>query len=174
VEGVEMKYIMIKVIAIYQIIIWSYAVFLFTELTVKCFLAALPLIIIFSQLVVVAFSSFFIYTNICFLFNLKKKFFSKFLNVNIWTNFFQIFNISIMGFTYYVTIGIHFFLFFSYDNNDWDILLSHSFFYEASYGVKFFNSTLIMAGVNLIPLLIFILLERLKAKSNKSKHQIMA
>jgi hypothetical protein len=151
---------MIKIISTYQISVWIIAQFMFIRLFIKYLFIDNKSIGLIFLLIIMIFSIFFIFSNICLLFNFQKQYFNKFLNLNIWTNFFQIFHLSLVGFTYYFEIGPQISPYYSYDNN-WDISIALSPF-ESSFGLKYFDSNLILAGISLIPLIIYILLNRIK------------
>ena len=72
----------------------------------------------------------------------------------MWTNFFQIFHLSLFGLTYYIAVGIHVLFYYSYDKIQ-EIKVGFNFF-QSSFGINYHESNMIIAGINLLPLLIFI------------------
>src|SRR5665213_996535 len=118
---------MIRTVAIYQILIWSITAILFGQDLFTALLVDKNLTIAFVTLVVICFSAFLIYSNICILFDLKQEYLLRFLRINIGTNFFQIFHLSVLSLTYYVAIGIHFLVYYFFDQSQ-DIRAEFDFF----------------------------------------------
>src|SRR6185437_11364582 len=157
---------MLKTVAVYQVLIWVISAILFGQDFFKALLADTNLTIAFFTLVVIGFSAFIVYSNVCLLFDLKQNYLTKFLKVNVWSNFFQIFHLSILGLTYYVAIGIHFLVYYFFDQSQ-DIRAEFDFF-KANIGVNYHNSSQIIFGINVVPLIVFFSLTRV-LKTGKAK-----
>lgn len=123
------------------------------------FYLSLPFLTIFF----LSLTFFFIYTNFFLIRNFPKN--KKYLEFNIWINFLQMIQISIFGFTYYFAMGFEIVPVFSYSDHV-SFLLGYEFF---NIRMKvFFQSGMndINVGLNIIPLIIFILLNFISKKSN--------
>jgi hypothetical protein len=155
---------MLKVINIYQILIWLISTIMFGEGLVVSLGNEKNYVAAFMKLLIVTFSVYFIYTNICLLFEFKKERFPNFLRLNKWVNFLQIFHLSLVGFNYYIAVGVHILLYYSY--NEIQIISIGFVPYVSSIQINYQRSTAILAGLNLIPLLIFILVNRIMKSQN--------
>jgi len=158
---------MFKTIVVYQIIIWPITLINLANQLLKSIFEKNLLIFGLSS-VFILFSSFFIYINFCLLFNLKKNYFLRFLKINLWSNLFQVFHLSLFGLTYYIAIGIHVLLYYIYDTTQ-DVKIGFNYF-TSVFGFNYHESSVIVAGINLIPLLLFVYFYR-KLKSLESSNK---
>jgi hypothetical protein len=158
-----MKYFL-KIANAYQIVIWlisgwDYFLGIFDTIAPKK-----DYISLISNVGVVIFSILIIYSNILLLLN-KKILLIKNLNLNKWLNFLQIVHFSILGLSYYMIIGEHFALFYYYDKyQQFTYALS---FYKLTIEASYSNSSIISVGVNIIPLVLFLIFDNI-IKKNKA------
>jgi hypothetical protein len=118
--------------------------------------AGFDVLTICFTIVLAALTIFIAYTNFALLLKREKSW--RFINFNKWANFAQIIHLSIFGFTYFFVIGLKLMPYFSYAEQmslmiirDW---FSVRFVLVFQKGVSEIN-----VGINIIPLLIFILLD---------------
>jgi hypothetical protein len=157
-----MKYIY-KIACLYQIIIWFISG---SDYVLGIFDTILPnkdsLSIVIS-IVIVCFSIFVIWSNIYLLLNKRKGFILKNLHFNKWLNIAQIVNFSVMGLYYNTIIGLHTLVYYMYDTHQ---TFSFTFgYFKLTMEGGYSKSDTIFVGINLIPLLLFIIFEkRIKAQ----------
>src|ERR1700722_6450223 len=148
---------MLAVINIYQSAVYFISLIVFIRTFINTFKNNENLSLAFFSLIFIGFTSFIIYSNIYML--VKKKINRDFLTINIWFNFFQIFYLSLIGFTYYVLIGIQIIPYFIY-KQDWDIRFFFSF-YRVSLDISYKSSDAIFFGISVVPMIICIMLSRI-------------
>jgi hypothetical protein len=160
---------MVKPIAVYQIVCWSISLVIFIDGFRKAILVHWNLFLAIMLVFIISFACYFIFINFCLLFNYKKKQLLKFLAINKWANFFQIFHISIFGAAFYIAIGFHLivFLVLGYIT---DLRVGFDYFAsEFSIGLSQ-NDRLIFLGVNTVPLFLFIFfnyyIKKIKSKAS--------
>jgi hypothetical protein len=64
----------------------------------------------------------------------KVENFKTFLKINMWSNFLQLIRLSIMGFSYYIALGVNIVLVYSYDESQ-----------KLTVGLNYFSSSF---GIN--------------------------
>jgi len=100
---------------------------------------------------------FIIYSNIQLLFNKEKK--KKYFDINKWFNFVQLFQLSFFGYTFYLIIGLDLTPSIFYSDNIKFVF--QSFFFTLRLNLSYHPSdSSINAGINLIPLLSLIILDK--------------
>ena len=159
---------MLKSIFIYQILAWFIALIVLIKEFINAILFKGNLALSFIVLIIICFSVYFIYTNFCLLFGFKKEHSKMFLEINKWVNFFQIIQLSLFGFTYYLLIGIQLCLIYTYDQQQ--IFEIEFNFFKTSLGINYHTSDVIIAGINFIPLIIFLFLNN-RSKFFEEKQQ---
>lgn len=112
----------------------------------------------FLKFIVLSISLLMIYSNVCLLFNLKKHQFRRFIVINKWANFSQIIHLSLIGINFYLIVGIHILFYYSYDVTQ-KIGIGYDFI-DFTLVAKYFKSDVIIVGINLIPLIIFLIYNR--------------
>jgi hypothetical protein len=162
------KVLTLKIIAIYQIIVWLLCFVILIKnlfysffINVNFYLGIILLVFIFIDVAL-------IYTNVCLLFNFVQKKYQLFLKINLWSNFFQIFHFSLFGFAYYMAFGVYFLFYYSYDETQ-KLLIGFDYF-RCSFGINYSQSDLLLFGIDIVPLLIFLFFNR-KIKSIKVNAQ---
>lgn len=85
--------------------------------------------------------------------------FQTFLKINLWANFFQIFQLSLFGFNYLIAVGVYVAVGYSYGQTQ-KIFTSFNFF-RYSIAINYRTSDLIQIEFNIIPLLIFFILDKM-------------
>jgi hypothetical protein len=149
--------IILRVIAVYQIFVWGYSLVLYLKLGISLISRNGSNFLLIIQLMLIIAIIFLLYTNICLLVGIYKKYLSFFLRVNMWSNFIQVFYFSILGLTFYCAFGFFVLLYFSYDRS-MEIAVRHSLF-ESAIGINFdTENSILNIGINVIPLVTFILL----------------
>jgi len=102
------------------------------------------------------------YTNISFL--TDRRNIARYLQLNIWFNFFHIFYLSLVGFTVYVFIGLKFIPYMLYDKSiDFGM---HVELFDVRFNISYESSNEIGVGINLPLLLIFISLNQIDNAKN--------
>lgn len=148
---------MLKIVSVYQIIIWLVSLAFLVKDVISSVLMNSVFFTLLTMILAV-FSVIFIYVNVCVLFECKIKYFQTFLKINLWTNFLQIFHLSLLGVTYYIAIGLHILIYYSYgDIQEFRLGLDY---FQTKFGLNFNASNMIIIGINLIPLLLFIFFNR--------------
>jgi hypothetical protein len=156
----------LKIITIYQIIIWSIGAVMFFNVPNGSSSDKPDMLIILTKLLIVGISIYVVYLNICLLLNFRKAFFKKNLIVNKWINFIQIFHISLLGLNLYLIVGNQILLYYSYEdvqkvNIGYDLI-------RYSAEVTYVKNNIIVFGINLMPLMVFLFFSRELAKHDKA------
>ena len=153
---------MLTAINIYQILVSIMSLIIFVQSFVKAFIENNNQVTGFLSLLLIVLTLSTIYTNIMILLKKKER---EFIIVNIWLNFIQVFYLSLVGFTYYILIGIEIIPYFIYKEN-----IKFGIYYElfsARGGLAIQSGNEISVGLSILPALICIMLTHiLKKKSN--------
>lgn len=112
------------------------------------------------SMVFIALAIFVVYANFKLLKREKSK---RLVNFNKWLNFFQIIQLSIYGFTIYFVMGLEFMPYFSY-KEQMKILWEISSFNIRSSIAFTSGIDAIEVGVNIVPLILFILWDYVSRK----------
>ncbi|HMH34456.1 MAG TPA: hypothetical protein VK543_15570 [Puia sp.] len=158
---------MLAVINIYQIAVGIISLIVFVGTLKKSLGNDINLNLAFTSLALIALIVYLIYTNVLML--IKKGNFKRLLQINIWVNFAQVFYLSLLGFSYYIFIGIQIMPYFLYKQNinlgvHYELFnVRFSFSYQANEEIAF--------GLNLIPLILCILLNRILNKHLIETHK---
>lgn len=156
---------MLVFISLYQITIGIVSLFLFTR-TVLAEYGNMTNGQLFVAVLISVFLIYYLYTNFCILF--KRKIKKSHLQLNIWTNFIQIVQLTLLSVSYKMVIGMEVAPFFLYSE-------------EISFGIKYaiFNIKLnlsydssqhdLRVGINIIPLVIFFMLNAQFNKKDNSQ-----
>jgi hypothetical protein len=121
-----------------------------------------PLIYFFSILIL-ALVAYVIYINIVYV--LKRETTKRFIVINRYMNFFQLFHLSVFGFVFYLIIGpdITPAIFYS-DKMQWQI---QKHFFDIRFNLSYHGGDdNINAGINIVPLLCLIVLHYFARPSN--------
>ena len=92
------------------------------------------------------------------------------MNINIGANFFQIFHLSLLGFNYNFSAGLQITPYFLY-NESLTIRVILDFF-NVRFQLNYEADNDIMVGINLIPLIIFIILNKVLRDYKKSNRAL--
>jgi hypothetical protein len=153
---------LLKISNVYQVVIWSitggdYALGIFDTIAPKKDYISLLL-----SICVIIFSVFVICSNVLLLFN-SKFFLAKNLNLNKWLNFIQIVNFSVLGLSFYMIVGVHLTGYYYYDKVQ---EVSYTFsFYKLTIDSSYSKSNIIFIGLNLIPLILFLVFNNIIKKN---------
>jgi hypothetical protein len=130
-----------------------------------------PFLIILVGILLTGLAIFFIYTNFYLL--IKKGKGKMFVTFNKWINFFQIIQVSIFGFIFYFVIGPTFMPYFCY-KEDMRLLFEHDTF-QLRFALSFASGNDdIEVGINIIPLILFVLWDFILRKHFTSKNELSA
>ena len=151
---------MLKVINVYQSIAYLVCLEVFIESFVNSFTKNLNLGRAFTSLLLIVLISYVIYSNISLLISKKRQL--QFIKLNLWFNFFQIFYISLLGFTFYLLLGIQIMPYVQYiDRITFGV---HTESFNSGTSLSYVQGNEISLGINLIPLITFIYLDRFSKK----------
>lgn len=155
--GYSVKYFL-KIACVYQIIIWAISAY---KYILGIFYSILPeknSISLLSSIVIIGVSIFVILSNIYLIYKPFNRLNLKHLILNKWINFVQVLHISVLGFSFYVVVGVHVLVYYSYDSVQ-DVSFAFGFF-RFIFEVSYYKSNLIFLGVNLIPLILFLIFNK--------------
>jgi len=148
----------IKIISLYQLLVWIVALYYFMTVLYSSIFIDNDLTSVFILLIFIYLSVWLIFSNFCLLFKLRSNHYKKYLVLNFWSNFFQIFQLSLLGFNYLFAFGVYIVLGYSDQANQ--VFLSTKLF-QTLIALNYTPSNLIRCGVNVIPLIIFIVLNKI-------------
>lgn len=155
---------MLIIISLYQIAIGVTSLILFARTVLNSYSNMTSGHIFLASLVTV-FIGYYLYTNFCVLF--RKEFSRRHLQFNIWINFIQIVQLALLNLSFKIVLGMELAPYFLYNE-------------KLVFGIRFdvFNIKLNLSynnsqhdlgiGINVIPLIIFLLLNRQFYKQRKS------
>ncbi len=153
----------LKIIAVYQILVWGSAVWDYLILIYKIFennRVSWFLTIIFLLTAIFIFC---LYTNVCLLLGLKSEKKYVFLRFNILINLIQAVRIVLFGLTFYMEFGIYFLVY--YYAEDQGYFAGRFSFFESTVGMRVSTaSENIELGINVLPLIIAIILNQVVKK----------
>ena len=149
--------LIIKVIAIYQILIWGYVSIRFSIHLINLIALHIDLSVI-SDAITIGISLVMIYSSIFLI--AASKHFRFCLAVNKWSNFIQIFQLSLMGFNFFIIVGFHIVLYYFYDETQFIGASYDLFRYSLEFNYKPQNN--IQAGISLVPFVIYLILNKLE------------
>ena len=144
----------LKIINVYQTLIWIVALFYFFKLLYVSLFVKISFALSFLLLLLILLSIVVIYSNFCLFFNLSNARRKKFLVLNLWINFLQIFQLGLLGINYAFVLGIYFIVGYSFDQTQ-NFYSSFNLF-KTSIAFNYLQSDIIRCQINLIPLIIFI------------------
>lgn len=157
---------MVRLINIYQIFSSTLLLFMFVMRIPNLYNEGLTFDTILILFTLILFSASLIYTN-WYLLTDKMKWRIKFLKFNQYINLFQVFTLSLFGFTYDFVFGPKIMPYLSYGSTI-DVMFFADFF-NTRLSIFYKPSTVILIGVNFIPLVLYILLSNEFKKYPKSK-----
>jgi len=144
----------LAVINIYQIIIYLICLSTFVLQAIENLERKMNLIFAFTYILLIVLSAYSIYLNAILLFRKNKP--RSFISLVAWLNFLQIFYFSIMGLTYFLFLGPVIMPYFNY--TDSMSLGVHFDLLNSNFSLYYKENDKIAIGINLIPMVIFILL----------------
>jgi hypothetical protein len=156
--------LLLGIIVVYQIIAYLVSFFAFAAGIVTTLKDPLSndirgvFLVIFLCILV----GYMVYVNVCLLIN--KGNIIRFLVITMWFNFFQIFYLSLMGLKYYLYLGTMLVPFFLYNGSM--IIGFHFELFTTKMNLSYSKSSEITIGLDLIPLIICLVLDRIQ--KNKS------
>jgi hypothetical protein len=156
-----MKNKYLKNFAAYEIVVWiTGLIFLFEGFLGKL-ITGFSLFFLISTIVLITISVWMIYINFCLVLGYRKNEFTTYLNHTKWVNFAQIFNLSLLGVTIHWIEGPYLGLVYAY--NQGQMFGVHFRLFVCAFSLEYHQSAfdVILAEINLIPLSIFILLDKL-------------
>jgi hypothetical protein len=148
----------LKIIALYQIVIYSVAAYAFSFGTASDFMNISFVNELFF-ITLFLFSVSMVLMNLSLFINFKANKKLQFLAIQKWVNFFQIFQLSVLGLSYNFIMGTYLPVYYYYDDHQifgasFDILKFHA-------TISYVKSNLIFVSLNIIPIIIFYLLNRM-------------
>jgi len=159
---------MLAIINIYQIITSLISIIFFFQDFINSFGRIRNYFKSFTSFLIIILLAYILFTNVYALFNKKKI--SSYLTINIWFNFIQIFYISILGINYYLLIGLQIIPYYSYlEASSFKIYFE---FFSVRMGIFYKPNNEIAIAINLIPLIIFIILNNYKKKFFDVLHRL--
>ena len=146
---------MLVVYSIYQVVSCSISSIMFLYALFNVPQQNLNLLICFFSILILVLTAYVIYINAIYL--LKRKTSNKFIEINKWMNFIQLFQLSIFGLVFYVIIGpeITPAIFYS-DKILWHTQIN---FFAIRFNLSYFGAnSSINAGINVVPVLCLLVL----------------
>lgn len=149
--------IIVKMISLYQLLVWLVGLYYFMTVLYNSIVDN-DLTSVFILLIFISLSVWLIFSNFCLLLKLRINHYKKYLVLDFWSNFFQIFQLSLFGFNYLIAFG--FYIVLGYSDQANQVFLSTKLF-QTLIALNYAPSNLIRCGVNVIPLIIFIVLNKI-------------
>jgi hypothetical protein len=149
---------MMKTVALYQIAVYTVSVYAFSFGSTT-YLQGNSSSNLLIRMGLLLFSLCMILMNLSLFFNLKAKTKLKVLIIQKWVNFSQIFQLSILGFSYDFIMGNYLVAYYYYDDRQ---MLAFGFdLLKFKWVLAYQPGTVIFFGLSIIPIIIFILLNHL-------------
>jgi hypothetical protein len=96
--------IIVKMISLYQLLVWLVGLYYFMTVLYNSIVDN-DLTSVFILLIFISLSVWLIFSNFCLLLKLRINHYKKYLVLDFWSNFFQIFQLSLFGFNYLIAFG---------------------------------------------------------------------
>lgn len=159
----------LKIANIYQIVIWLISAYYYIVGMVHSILPNKDSFSLFGNLAVLFMSVAIICSNIYLLVSKNNiRLIIKNLYFNKWLNLIQILNLSLLGVSFYMIIGVRIMAYYIYDNTQ-RFELNYGFF-RFQAGISYAKSDIIFVGINILPIILFIIfnnsIKRLEVNSS--------
>jgi len=150
--------ILFRVAVIYQIAIWIITVYGYSAGILNSIWTNKDSVSFMASIAVIVFSVIVLISNLYLLIGNNTSKYFKNLVFNKWLNFLQIINISLLGLSFYLTVGIQILVYYIYDNSQ-RISLVYGFF-KLRLNCTYVESNIIFVGVNILPLFLFFIFNK--------------
>ena len=151
---------LLTIINVQQIVTYGICLILFVRYAIENILGEKNIIFTFTLIFLIALSAYLIYLNTFLIFKREKS--NSFILIIAWLNFLQIFFVSLMGFNYFLALGVVIMPYFNY--TEAMTFGVHLGVFNTDFSFYYKYEDKIAIGINIIPLIIFIVLSRIREK----------